>query len=345
MVAVSGGVDSSTSAALLRQQGYACQGVFMITHNDAHAAQADAIRVCRHLDIPLHIRDLRPEFERLIEYFVGEYRRGRTPNPCVMCNRTIKFGRLWEFAQSQGADFLATGHYAHIATEDGQSRLYQAHDRKKDQSYVLAFVRRPVWPHILLPMAGLSKDQTRALAAQFDIPVHQKKDSQEICFIPDDDYAGLAVKRCPQLACQGHIVDTSGKIMGSHSGIYQFTIGQRRGLGIPAGKPVYVVKLDAASNTVVLGSKEETLSNSLIADSTNWLIDPPTSAFEAIVKIRYNHIGAPARVSPLPNDRIDVEFQNPISAITPGQAAVVYIQRPAGLQAVCGGWILRAGTR
>jgi len=338
-VAVSGGVDSSTSAALLCRQGYSCAGMFMITHDAAQAAQADAEKVCKTLGIELHILDVRKEFEEILDYFTDQYRRARTPNPCVLCNRVIKFGRLWDYARQHGADYIATGHYVRVVRQDSFAGLFAAEDKKKDQSYVLSMIDRDMLNRILFPMASLTKDKTREIAAEFGLHIEQKKDSQEICFIPDDDYAGLLMRRCPGIGRPGDVVDKSGKILGRHDGIFHYTIGQRRGVKIAMGRPIYVVGLNPDANTVILGEKEDLLSDRLIARQVNWLIDKPDKPFESLVKIRYNHAGAAATVYPGPPDTVEIHFKNPVSAITPGQAAVMYIQNDAGLQVAGGGWI------
>jgi tRNA-specific 2-thiouridylase len=342
LAAVSGGVDSSTTAAVLLQQGYDCLGLFMITHDRAQKAQDDAQAVCHHLGIPLIIVDLRKEFEQIISYFVCEYRNARTPNPCVYCNRFIKFGRLWEIAREHGCDYIATGHYADIRRMDGVPCLYEAQDKAKDQSYVLSMIRREMLEHILLPMANLNKQQTRRLASDFGLPTEHKEDSQEICFIPDNDYGAMLEQWCPGILQKGKILDTEGRELGEHEGISKYTIGQRRGLRVAMGEPVYVVRIDAEANTIVLGRKEDTMSSGLIADSFNWLTDAPAEPFRAIVKVRYNHAGAPATVHAIEDNQVAILFDQPLSAITPGQAAVVYLERPDGLQVAGGGWIREA---
>jgi tRNA-specific 2-thiouridylase len=340
--AVSGGVDSATTAAILCQQGYDCNGVFMITHDDAGAAMEDAEKVCRTIGIPLHILDVRGDFEEILNYFTDEYRRARTPNPCVLCNRRMKFGKLWQYARQHGAEFIATGHYVRIIRDGSFSGLFQAQDKKKDQSYVLSMIHREMLNSVLFPMADLTKDQTRKLAASFGLHITQKKDSQEICFIPNDDYAGLLLRRCPQLQQPGNVVDKSGNVVGQHEGIFRFTIGQRRGLRIAMGTPVYVVSLDADTHTVILGSKEDLLRNRLVAKQVNWLIDTPAAPFEAMVKIRYNHAGAAATVYPGEENTVEIQFHQPVSAITPGQTAVMYIATDRGMQVAGGGWIEKA---
>jgi len=338
LVALSGGVDSSTATALLQRDGFDCEGVFMITSDHARHAQTEAEMVAGELGIKLHVLDLRKDFERILDYFFTEYRKGRTPNPCVFCNRLIKFGKLWEYATSYGARFLATGHYARILNRDNNFGLYEAANPSKDQSYVLAMIKKDMLPNIVLPMGDYSKDQTRRMATKLGLRTAQSSESQEICFIPDDDYVAVLEQRCPELARRGNIVDSSGKVLGEHNGVHRFTIGQRRGLRVAMGKPYYVTKIDAESNTVTLGPKEEVMQNKLRATNTNWLIDEPTSPFRAKVKIRYNSKGALATVIPQEN-HIMVEFDEPVSAITPGQLAAFYIQEEKKHRLIGSGWI------
>jgi len=342
-IALSGGVDSSTATALLQRDGYDCAGVFMITNDSAHHAQAEAEKVAGELGIKLHVLDLRKDFEQILEYFYTEYRKGRTPNPCVFCNRLIKFRKLWEFAQNHGARFLATGHYARILNRNNNVGLYEAANPSKDQSYVLAMIRKEMLPNIVLPMGDYSKDQTRQMAAKFGLHTAQSTESQEICFIPDDDYVAVLEQRCPELVRRGNIIDSSGKVLGEHNGVHRFTIGQRRGLRVAMGTPYYVTKIDAESNTVTLGPKEEVMQNKLRATNTNWLIDEPASPFRAKVKIRYNSKGAFATVIPQDNHVI-AEFDEPVSAITPGQLAAFYVQEEKNNRLIGGGWIDRWPT-
>jgi tRNA-specific 2-thiouridylase len=339
-VALSGGVDSSTAAALLQRDGFNCEGIFMITNENARHARAEAEMVAGELNIKLHVLDLRKDFEQILDYFYTEYRNGRTPNPCILCNRLIKFGRLWEFASSHGARFLATGHYARVIDHNNSIGLYEAADPSKDQSYVLSMVRKEMLPNIVLPMGNYSKDKTRQMAAKFGLRTAQSKESQEICFIPNDDYVALLEQRCPELARKGSIIDSSGRILGEHDGVHRFTIGQRRGLRVAMGRPYYVTKINAESNTVTLGPKEEVMQKELRAANVNWLIDEPASPFRAKVKIRYNSSGAFATVTPQ-NNSVIVEFDEPVSAITPGQLASFYIQEEKNNRLIGGGWIDR----
>jgi len=339
-VALSGGVDSSTATAILQQDGFDCEGVFMITNDNARHAQADAEIVAGQLGIKLHVLDLRKDFEQILEYFCSEYKNGRTPNPCVYCNRHMKFSKLWEFAKSYGARFLATGHYARILKNGNDAGLYEAANPSKDQSYVLAMIQKDMLPNIVLPMGDYSKDQTREMATKLGLLSAQSNESQEICFIPDDDYVAVLEKRCPELVRRGKIINSSGKVLGEHNGVHRFTIGQRRGLRVAMGKPYYVTKIDAESNTVMLGPKEEVMQKKLRATNTNWLIDEPVLPFRAKVKIRYNSKGALAIIT-LKNNHVMVEFDEPVSAITPGQLAAFYIQEEKNNRLIGGGWIDR----
>ncbi len=340
-VALSGGVDSSTAAALLLEAGFNCAGVFMITSDQARKAQTDAEEIADKLGIKLYMLDLRGDFERIIDYFCSEYKRGRTPNPCVFCNRYIKFGKMWDFARGNGAELFATGHYARILKNNNSTGLYEAVNASKDQSYALAMIDKDVLPYVIFPMGEYSKDRTRELAGKFEVGTEQKKESQEICFIPNDDYVAVLEERCPELACKGDIVDSSGEVLGEHNGVHRFTIGQRRGLRVAMGKPYYVVKLDAKSNTVTLGPKEEVMHRKLFATDVNWLTNEPQSSFRAKVKIRYNDEGVSTRVSPQ-EGCVVVEFDEPVSAVTPGQLAAFYVQEGENSRVVGGGWIDKA---
>jgi len=341
VVALSGGLDSSVATALLLEAGYDCQGAFMITSEQNRHAQAEAEQVAQRLGIELSVLDLREQFEDILDYFFGEYRQGRTPNPCVVCNRTVKFGKLWDFAKQAGAQFLATGHYARILPCDGRPGLFQATHLPKDQSYVLSMIDRNVLDHVLLPLGDYTKDQARHIAAKLGLGTEAKAESQEICFIPDDDYVAVLEQHHPEIVRQGPIVDAAGNTLGTHEGIHRYTIGQRRGLGVAMGTPYYVTGLDAAANTVVLGPKAEVMHRRLQATDINWLIDKPDTAFTATVKIRYNDRGKPATVLPQGNS-VRVEFDEPNMAITPGQLAVFYIEQDSVRRVAGAGWIEKA---
>lgn len=336
-VATSGGVDSSTTAALLVEAGCRCTGVFMIVHDYAQQACDDARKIAKDLDIDFVALDLREDFKAVLDYFCDQYKQARTPNPCVFCNQHIKFGKLFDFARSKGADFFATGHYVSIHRDDFGASLY-AGSTIKDQSYALAMINRSVLPYLIFPLGEFNKDQTRQMAKKLGLSVSEKADSQEICFIPDNDYTGKLEQLCPSVIKSGNIVDSQGKILGSHSGIHNFTIGQRRGVKVAMGTPWYVTKLDSDANTVTLGPDEQLLHKSLLASKPNWLIDEPKKEFAAKVKIRYNHKPVSATVYPM-NDSVKVVFDQPLRAITPGQAVVFYLETDTGLKVAGGAWI------
>ena len=373
VIAMSGGVDSSVAAALLRRAGYECVGVFMCLGSGEVASResrvtsqedvqpvssqseiqnpkskidnkaccspqdaADAFKVAQQLGIEFQVLNFQADMENIIRYFVDEYRRGRTPNPCVMCNARLKFGKLIDFADAVGADFVATGHYARMA----QGRLCRGVDWGKDQSYALFGMARENLGRVLLPIGEYRKSDVRGLAAEFGLPVHDKQESQEICFVADDDYKRLLAERAPELLKKGKVVNPAGKVLGEHEGIFGYTIGQRRGLGIALGEPAYVIGLDAVTNTVVLGSREQLRHTKLVASRVNWLITPPPAeSFAATVQIRYNHRGAAARVTPAGSNTVQVDFAEPVMAITPGQAAVFYDEKQ---RVIGGGWIEHA---
>jgi tRNA-uridine 2-sulfurtransferase len=372
LVAMSGGVDSSVAAALCCQQGYDVSGVFMCLGQAQENATAhpgccnpqdarDAQQVARQLGIKFSVLDFQAEIEKVVEYFIEEYRNGRTPNPCIMCNNRLKFGKLIDYAANSGIDYVATGHYGRICLAHNHTDIFQLSasevtanrhenkllcrgiDNSKDQSYALFGIGRENLAKVILPVGSYTKSQVRQLAKQMNLPVHDKGESQEICFVPDDDYVRFITERAPQLARPGPVVDTAGNILGQHEGVFRYTIGQRRGLSIAMGTPAYVVRISAADNTVVLGSREDLQQRKLWADKVTWLIETaPAESFDANVQIRYNHRGAAGRVTPVFNDNgcadsVMVEFDEPIAAITPGQAVVFY----DGEVVLGGGWISR----
>lgn len=337
-IALSGGVDSMATAALLLERGYHCEGVFMITCDHFVANRADAEKAAMALGIKLHVIDFRQEFKSILDYFFSQYKAGRTPNPCVYCNRLIKFGKLWEFAREHGAKFLSTGHYARVIKADSGVGLYEATNKAKDQSYVFSMANREALEHLILPMGEYTKDKAKEIAGSFDTGIEHKEESQEICFVPEDDYIRLIEHNCPELIKEGDIVDSGGKILGKHQGVHRFTIGQRRGLKVAMGVPYYVTCIDAENNRVTLGPKDEVMHNKLSASGVNWLIDEPTDVFTAKVKIRYNSRGAIAKVYPK-NDRVEIEFDEAVLAITAGQTAVIYIEDEYGWRVAGGGWI------
>jgi tRNA-specific 2-thiouridylase len=353
VLAMSGGVDSSVSAYLLKEQGYEVIGLFMRT--GAHGEEGDgpahkkgccsaldagdARRVADLLDIPFYALDFERDFSRIIDYFADEYLAGRTPNPCVVCNNWLKFGKLWSYGKQLEADYIATGHYARMVHADGQAQLHRGLDPEKDQSYVLYGIKPTILSRLLFPIGGYRKEQVRALARSAGLPVSEKPDSVEICFVPDGDHAGLIRKRRPELATAGSFVDTAGNKLADHDGIEKFTIGQRKGLGYAAGERRYVLRIVPSTNDVVLGSREELLAPGLVASQVNWLIaEPPTAPLSCSVKIRYRHPATPATVAALAGGGARVGFDQPQSAVTPGQAVVFY----EGSRVLGGGWIEEA---
>lgn len=379
VVAMSGGVDSSVAAALLKREGYEVVGCFMrlgsedeaeiadgydnMSRNDVRACRidqqaqqqkpkvhkqgccsvndaADARLVAAMLDVPFYVVNFKKDFGRIMDYFVAEYNAGRTPNPCVRCNDWLKFGKLHQYAQSIDADWVASGHYARMEHRPTGPALLRGVDHKKDQSYVLFGAPRQQLQHMLLPVGGFTKDVIRDMAEDFDLPVFNKPDSQEICFVPDNDYAKLVERRSPDEFKPGKIVNAQGEELGEHDGHQHFTVGQRRGLGISNTIPLYVLNRDPDTNTVVVGARDELASTGCAADQTNWLIDPPYEWEDCLVKVRYNSQPTPGKVRATGDDALEVEFDEPLDAVTPGQAVVCY----HGDQVIGGGWITTANA-
>jgi tRNA-specific 2-thiouridylase len=350
VVAMSGGVDSSVAAALLLREGYDVMGVFMRLGTPAgvesHVESCDtsgknkqgccsvldaddARRVAGMLGIPFYVLNFQDDFGRVIDYFVDEYNKGRTPNPCVRCNDWLKFGKLARYAEAVGAEYVASGHYARVGVDPrtGQKCLMRGLDHKKDQSYVLFGMTRQTMEHTLLPVGNFEKHDVRAMAQEMNLPVFNKPDSQEICFVPNQDYAGLVKRRSPDTFRAGQLVTTDGKVVGEHEGHQHFTIGQRKGVGVAFGYPIYVVDIDPRNNQVVLGDKDALLKRTLIAHQINLLSDRAVVHADGILctaKIRYNHQPQPARLFVTGPDEIRVTFDEPQSAVTPGQAVVCF---------------------
>ncbi|HJL17262.1 MAG TPA: tRNA 2-thiouridine(34) synthase MnmA [Sandaracinaceae bacterium LLY-WYZ-13_1] len=335
LVAMSGGVDSSVAAALLREQGHELVGVTLHLW-DASGSQAvgrccspedrdDARRTCEHLGIPHFVFDERRAFrDEVVDPFLADYRAGRTPSPCVHCNQQVKLGRLLEIAEELGASHVATGHYARIARDsEGDIQLLRGRDATKDQSYFLYGVPRQVLSRTILPLGAMEKGQTREEGRRLGVPNWDKKDSQELCFVPDGD-VGAFVERETGARGGGAVVDTDGRELARHGGVYRFTVGQRRGLGLGGGgEPRYVLRIVPDTEEVVVGPRDALLSRDARATDVVWTAPPPADSFEAAVQVRYRHRAAPARVTPTA-DGFVASFHEPQRAITPGQAAVVY---------------------
>jgi len=323
-VALSGGVDSSVAALLLKEVAYDVMGIHMRLWDsprfDYQAHRAE--NICRILDIPCHQIDLQKEFEsRVVDYFCQEYRQGRTPNPCVACNQHIKFGLLLNKALSLGADYLATGHYARVEHSSDGHRLLKAADTGRDQSYFLYTLTQEKLGHVLFPLGGHSKDEVKQMAKQAGLPTASKS-SQDICFISQRNYGTFLSQRFSTLP--GDIVDTQGKKLGQHRGIAFYTIGQRHGLGLASGKPLYVIKIEPESNRIVLGQEKELYSRKLAARTLNWISGKaPREPITARARIRYKSKEAEASLFPH-DDFLDVHFAQPQKAVTPGQAIVFY---------------------
>lgn len=366
VVAMSGGVDSSVAASLLVEAGYDCVGVFM-RHarpilsagpssattlpivSDGHqgccsATDAlDARRVADRLGMPLFALDLSDDFERIIDHFAAEYGRGRTPNPCVRCNSWIKFGRLFDHADAIGATHVATGHYALLThAEDGRPRLSRGLDAARDQSYVLFDVPRERLGRMLLPVGGMAKAAVRERAATLGLVTADKPDSQEICFVAPGDHANLVGHRLGGSRA-GEIVTLDGRVLGRHDGIEHFTVGQRQGLRVAVGRPLYVVRIEPDSCRIVVGGREDVPETVLVAGEATWLEPVPTGPFECLVQCRAQRAAAPAVVTPLGPGRFAARFVGGAARspgpISPGQPAVCY----ADDRLLGGGWIESAG--
>jgi tRNA-specific 2-thiouridylase len=366
VLAMSGGVDSSVAAKLLLDQGHEVIGVFMRHGEESPVAACsietpaatnsllpvfqtrpdhkqgccsasdadDGRRVADRLGIPFYALNLQEEFQQIIDYFVDEYSNGRTPNPCVMCNNWIKFGRLFDYADSVGAEFVATGHYAQLMPGVDGPELHRGIDLDKDQSYVLFGIEKALLKRMLLPVGKFTKPRIREMAADVGLQVADKKDSQEICFVASGQHDAF-VRARSDLDTSGDIVTTEGTVVGTHPGIERFTIGQRKGLGIAMGEPYFVVRIERDSRRVVIGRHEELGRQELTAQRTNWLVDLPQEEVRCSAKIRYNGDARPALARRLPDGRLHVRFDEPRFGVAPGQAVVCF----SGEQVLGGGWI------
>ncbi|MGH2740864.1 MAG: tRNA 2-thiouridine(34) synthase MnmA [Actinomycetota bacterium] len=345
LVAMSGGVDSSVAACLLLDAGYEVLGSHLkLVHTGGveHGccgpqAEADARAVADLVGFPFEVADMSEVFEeRVISDFVAEHEAGRTPNPCVRCNERIKFGAFLDRAEELGMDHVATGHYVRT-TQDGNGvwRLLRGQDSVKDQSYVLHMLGQYELSRSLFPVGELPKEQTRALARRYGLPVASKPDSQELCFAPSGDAGAFLGERSPHLAREGDVVDTSGRVVGRHGGAARYTVGQRRGVGVSTGERIYVTETDVTENRVVVGPASLLMRKGLEADGVNWIAGQPGGLFEADVQFRYRGSAVPAVIEPLARSSVRVEFRSPQSAVTPGQSVVFY----SGDEVVGGGTI------
>jgi tRNA-specific 2-thiouridylase len=380
VLAMSGGVDSSVAAHLLTEAGHDVIGVFMrhgeqspvacrterestlrdgghtespsltlpivprLDHKQGCCTAADAEdarRVADKLGIPFYALNLEQEFGQIIDYFVAEYTAGRTPNPCVQCNNWIKFGKLFDYADSVGAEFVATGHYAQLETlADGAVALVRGVDAAKDQSYVLFGIRSELLPRMMLPVGGFEKPAIRRMATGLGLRVAEKKDSQEICFVTHDRYDEL-VRRYSDDDLSGELVTSDGTVVGTHRGIEGFTVGQRKGLGVALGDRKFVVRIEPESRRVVIGDRDELYAHELTARDVNWLdrrSEDASGELRCFAQIRYNASAQPATLTYLPDHRLRLRFDEPQFAITPGQAVVCY-DAADNQRVLGGGWI------
>lgn len=364
---MSGGVDSSVAAHLLLEQGHEVIGVFMRHGHESPVACAtdqlpivnaptqgrldhkqgcctaadaeDARRVADRLAIPFYALNLDKEFAQIIDYFVDEYTAGRTPNPCVQCNNWIKFGKLFDYADGVGAEFVATGHYAKLvqpsSSASPEPALLRGRDSGKDQSYVLFGISREYLPRMMLPVGDYEKPTIRRIAATLGLNVAEKKDSQEICFVTQGRYDEFVRAHRQEGSTAGELVMTDGTVVGEHTGIEGFTVGQRKGLGVALGEPKFVVRIEPETRRVVLGDRDELASTGLTASGANWLVDQTDVPSHCQVQIRYNAAPVSANVKLLPDARLEVVFDEPQLGVAPGQAVVCY----DGDRTLGGGWI------
>lgn len=348
---MSGGVDSSVTAALLKEQGYEVVGMTMqlwnsqnfsfgLNDEDKSDRPSDAVtearKVAEQLNIPFHAVNFADDFRaQVINPFCEDYYAGRTPNPCVICNKKLKFGLLLEKALELGADYLATGHYVNLEQNEGRYLIRKGVDHNKDQSYFLFALTQPQLERCLFPLGEFNKQQVRAYAAKMNLQVAEKSESQDICFIPDGEYVKFLEHECGSGRLSGEIVHVSGRVLGLHQGVYRYTIGQRKGLGIGWTEPLFVVGIDVARKQVIVGEKQHLNRPDLIVAQCTWSIPQPTETLSTKCRIRYRHTEVPAKVEPLTEDQVRVVFESPQSGITPGQAAVFY----EGDRVIGGGWI------
>lgn len=322
---MSGGVDSSVSALLLKQQGYDVIGGTMEIYQTERSIE-DSRKIAKKLDIPYHIFDFKDIFkEKVVKYFVNEYLAGRTPNPCVVCNKEVKFDALLDEAMKLEAEYIATGHYAKIEKKDGRYLLKKGRGGSKDQTYFLYRLTQDQLSKILFPIGDMEKDRVREIAKENDLFVADKEDSQEVCFIEENDYVGFIERSTKKKIPSGKFIDSDGKVLGEHRGVYNYTIGQRKGLGISSKKPLFVVDIDVERNVVVLGDDEDTLGSTLIAKDLNWIqFEKLEKEMKVTAKIRSGAKEVNCTIKPVEDDKVHVVFESPQRAITPGQSVVFY---------------------
>lgn len=340
VVAMSGGVDSSVAAALLVEQGYSVVGVMLRLWSDADSqnasanrccaldAQYDAERVADHLGIPFYLVNVASEFKQeIVGYFLTEHAAGRTPNPCIECNRQIRFDLLLRRAIALEAEYLATGHYARVKRQDGRYQLWRAVDRTKDQSYVLHVLGQYQLARVLFPLGEYTKQQVREMARQRGLPVANRRDSQDLCFVSDGDYRRFLSQQMPETVRPGPIRDSSGRMLGEHQGLAYYTIGQRKGIKVTGPVPFYVLALDSTENALIVGTADELGKDACLAQRVNWVAGkPPDESFEATAKIRYKAQDAPVTVNIMDDHSAHVRFHQRQRDIAPGQAIVFYLQ-------------------
>jgi tRNA-specific 2-thiouridylase len=352
VVAMSGGVDSTTVAAILKQEGHEVIGITMqlLDYKDAEGGCCsldhviDARRVAQELDIPHYVVNFIDSFKELVlKDYVAKYESGKTPIPCVLCNQYVKFDLLLKRAMELGADYLATGHYAKITNGDGTYSLNKADDENKDQTYFLYTLKQKELSKLMFPLGSLKKDEVRELARSLNIKLAEKPDSTGVCFVPSDNYRDYLISQSAFTEKEGDIVNVEGEVLGKHRGIYSFTIGQRRGLGIATGKPMYVVGIEPKENRVIVGEEDKIYSNKLLAENISWVQTNnqielnSEEPFEVKAKIRNRHREDDAIVTMKSDTQAEIEFINPQRAITPGQAVVLYQDK----KVLGGGWINR----
>jgi tRNA-specific 2-thiouridylase len=336
VVAMSGGVDSSVAAALLKEQGYDVTGMMLRLWSEPGKEEsnrcctpdsmAQARRVAGILDVPFYVVDAKDVFrETVVQYFLDGYARGETPNPCLICNRQIRWTFLLNHALALGAEYMATGHYVRRAGEVGKVKLFRAVDHSKDQSYVLYVLDQEKLKRALFPIGEYPKTEIRAIAEKFKLPTASRKDSQDLCFLAGEDYRNFLQRNAAEMLKPGDIATQDGKVVGRHNGLANYTIGQRKGLGASSPVPLYVITKNASSNTLIVGARDELGFTELIARDVNWISgEAPREPFRALIKIRYTAKETEGLVTPLTGNQLRVEFPAPLRDITSGQAAVIY---------------------